>query len=72
MIDDMQVVCEADKNTALWHQLQKKYADELPALPLFYRADPFIVPVWLAGVTPTGHQHPSTLWVENWTEKAAP
>ena len=42
------------------------YAHELPALPLFFRADPFIIPKWLKGIEPTGHQDVSTLWVENW------
>lgn len=67
IIDDLDTVCEADKNLALWHELQALYADELPALPLYYRADSFIMPVWLKGVTPTGHLHPSTLWIENWS-----
>ncbi|MDI1228527.1 MAG: peptide ABC transporter substrate-binding protein [bacterium] len=70
MIDDLDTVCDADKNLALWHDLQKTYADELPALPLYYRADSYFTPVWLKGVTPTGHLHPSTLWIENWS--AAP
>lgn len=66
IIDDLEVVCDADKNLALWHDLQKIYADELPALPLYYRAEPFIVPVWLTGIVPTGHLNPSTIWIENW------
>ncbi|HYD18027.1 MAG TPA: peptide ABC transporter substrate-binding protein [Patescibacteria group bacterium] len=67
LIDDLDVVCAADKNLALWHQLQKTYAEELPALPLYYRADSYFMPVWLKGVTPTGHLHPSPLWIENWS-----
>ena len=70
IIDDLDTVCAPDKNLALWHDLQKLYADELPALPLYYRSDSFFMPVWLKGVTPTGHLHPSTLWIENWS--AAP
>ena len=42
------------------------YAEELPALPLFFRADSYILPKWLKGVVPTGHQVPSTLWIETW------
>ncbi len=67
IIDDLDTVCAPDKNLALWHDLQKLYADELPALPLYYRADSFFMPTWLKGVTPTGHLHPSTLWIENWS-----
>ena len=39
---------------ALWHELQRIYAEELPALPLFFRADAHIWPKWLEGVEPTG------------------
>lgn len=70
IIDDLSVVCESTANTALWNTLQQNYTRDLPALPLFYRADAFIVPVWLEGVTPSGHMHPSTLWIENWRIRA--
>ena len=66
LIDDLDVVCEKDANLKLWHDLQKLYAQDLPALPLYYRADPFVIPVWLKGILPTGHLNPSTLWIENW------
>ena len=29
-------------------------------------ANPYVLPKWLKGVEPTGHQDTSTLWVENW------
>jgi peptide/nickel transport system substrate-binding protein len=67
IIDDLETVCEPGKNTALWHELQHIYADDLPALPLYYRADSFFIPAWLSGVEPTGHLNPSTLWIENWS-----
>lgn len=66
ILDDLETVCETDKNLALWHRLQQKYAEELPALPLYYRADSFFIPAWLAGVEPTGHLNPTTTWIENW------
>ena len=66
-IDDVEVKCDPQENMALWHKLQRIYAEELPALPLYYRANAFILPRGLKGVTPTGHQYPSTNWVENWT-----
>jgi peptide/nickel transport system substrate-binding protein len=71
LIDDLSVVCAPDANMALWHELQRRYAEELPALPLYYRAEAFFTPAWLAGVTPTGHMHPSTLWIENWRDTSA-
>jgi len=66
IIDDLDTVCGEAENLALWHGLQKLYAEELPALPLYYRADSFFMPVWLKGIEPTGHLNPTTLWIENW------
>lgn len=67
IIDDLEIACAPEKNSKLWHALQKLYAEDLPALPLYYRAETFFIPVWLHGVEPTGHLNPSTLWVENWS-----
>ena len=67
IIDDLDVVCEPSRNLWLWGDLQRLYAEELPALPLYYRADSFFVPRWLKGIVPTGHQYPTTLWIENWS-----
>ena len=46
--------------------LQAIYAAELPAIPLWFRADAHIWPQWLDGVRPTGHLNASTLWAEEW------
>src|SRR5262249_45351928 len=64
--DAIELELDKDKRRDLWKKLQQLYADDLPDLPLTYRADPFILPTWLKGVEPTGHEFPSTLWVENW------
>jgi peptide/nickel transport system substrate-binding protein len=65
-LDDAETVCETKPNRTVWQQLQRLYAEELPALPLYFRANPFIIPNWLKGITPTGHQFPTTLWIEDW------
>ncbi|HXP29653.1 MAG TPA: peptide ABC transporter substrate-binding protein [Stellaceae bacterium] len=70
LIDAIEVELDRGRRAALWHALQRLYAEELPALPLYFRASAFVLPPWLEGVTPTGHQYPSTLWVERW--RAAP
>jgi peptide/nickel transport system substrate-binding protein len=56
-----------EKRTELWKQFQNLYATELPALPLYYRSDSYIFPKWLVNVEPTGHQHYSSYWSENWS-----
>jgi len=68
-IDKVEVECSDADQKRLWTTIQQTYAEDLPALPLYFRANAFIMPKWLHGVTPTGHQYPSTLWVENWTAK---
>ncbi len=54
------------KRKALWKEIQALYLEDQMTLPLYFRADVFVVPKWLKGVTPTGHQDVSTLWVEHW------
>lgn len=66
LIDSIEVELNRPKRVALWHELQALYAEDLPALPLFFRADAFILPKALGGLTPTGHQDPTTLWIEQW------
>lgn len=62
----IEVELDAERRRALWADLQSLYAEDLPALPLYFRANASVRPRWLAGVRPTGHQFPSTLWVEEW------
>ncbi|MDH3239163.1 MAG: peptide ABC transporter substrate-binding protein [Alphaproteobacteria bacterium] len=66
LLDAIEVELDRDKRARLWARLQKIYAEDLPVLPLYFRADPFIIPKWLKGIKPTGHQDPTTLWVEHW------
>lgn len=66
VIDAIETELDRPKRKELWKQLQALYAEDLPDLPLTYRSDPFVLPVWLKGVEPTGHQYPTTLWIETW------
>lgn len=66
LIDAIEVAFDRDRRAGLWHRLEALYAEALPALPLFFRADAYVLPRWLKGVVPTGHQYPTTLWIEDW------
>ncbi len=66
VLNGLETQCDPEENMRLWHRLQKLYMEELPALPLYFRAQPHIMPTWLKGVRPTGHQYPASLWVEEW------
>lgn len=69
LIERIELELDDEKRKQLWRELQHLYASDLPVLPLYFRADPYVLPTWLTGVTPTGHQFPSTLWVEDWGVK---
>jgi peptide/nickel transport system substrate-binding protein len=66
LIDQAETELDPAKGKVLWAEMQKIYADELPVLPLFFRAEAHVIPKWLAGYTPTGHGDFSVLWSENW------
>lgn len=69
LIDGIERQLDREKRRALWHRLETLYAEELPVLPLFFRADGYVLPPWLDGIEPTGHQYPTSLWVERWHVK---
>ncbi|NBC33526.1 MAG: peptide ABC transporter substrate-binding protein [Alphaproteobacteria bacterium] len=66
LIEATEEELDVERRLELWRWIQRIYAEELPALPLFHRANAYILPTWLEGVEPTGHQYGTTLWVEHW------
>ena len=69
LLETIETQLDKSKRKELWRRLQHIYANELPVLPLYFRANAYILPKWLTGVEPTGHQYSTTLWVENWGSK---
>ena len=67
LIDAMEIELDRDKRHAMWAEVQRIYAEELPSLPLYFRSEAYILPKWLHGVRPTGNQYPTTLWITDWT-----
>ncbi|MGQ0677450.1 MAG: peptide ABC transporter substrate-binding protein [Rhodospirillales bacterium] len=66
LIEEAEVELDRGKRLALWRRIQALYLADQMTLPLYFRADVFVMPKWLRGVTPTGHQDVSTLGVEHW------
>ena len=66
LLESIEIELNRPKRKQMWRRLQEIYATELPVIPLYFRANPYILPKWLRGLEPTGHQNPSTLWVEDW------
>lgn len=69
LLDETEVELDKAKRRVLWARIQKLYAEDLPVIPLYFRANAFIIPHWLTGIVPTGHQDPTTYWVEDWGVK---
>ena len=65
-IDALERELDPAKRLPLWTEMQRIYADELPVLPLFFGSEAHVWPNWLKGVTPTGHNQPTSLWAEHW------
>jgi peptide/nickel transport system substrate-binding protein len=68
LLDSIETQLDRGKRKAMWKRLQQIYAEELPVIPLYFRANAHILPKWLKGIEPTGHQDPTSLWVETWRD----
>ncbi|WP_424138618.1 peptide ABC transporter substrate-binding protein [Roseomonas chloroacetimidivorans] len=66
LLDALPQELDAEKRRPIWARLQAMTYRDLPAIPLWHRAEPHIWPQWLEGVRPTGNQSPSSLWVTDW------
>ena len=68
LMDQIEITLDRPQRAQLWHRLQRLYAETLPELPLFFRADSYVLPRWLTGLVPTGHLYTSALWIEDWRD----
>ncbi|MCH7943795.1 MAG: peptide ABC transporter substrate-binding protein [Proteobacteria bacterium] len=66
LIEKTEIELDREVRRGYWRRMQQIYAGELPVLPLYFRAQTYILPPWLSGIEPTGHQATTTLWVEYW------
>ena len=66
LIGKAEVELDRETRREYWRRMQQIYAEELPVLPLYFRAEAYVLPTWLTGIEPTGHLGSTTLWVEHW------
>jgi peptide/nickel transport system substrate-binding protein len=66
LIEKIEVELNRERRKGLWRRLQHIYAEALPVIPLYFRAEPYIFPKWLKDVEPTGHLVTTTNWIEHW------
>ena len=69
LLEELERELDPDKRKGMWAELQEIYVTDLPALPLYWRSNAYVLPPWLKGVRPTGHLGPSSLWVEEWSRE---
>ncbi|PIS11093.1 MAG: ABC transporter substrate-binding protein [Bdellovibrio sp. CG10_big_fil_rev_8_21_14_0_10_47_8] len=66
LCEKIDVEFDSKKRIGLAHELLKLYTDEVPTIPLYYRADVAVVPKTLKGFHLAGHQFSETNEVEKW------
>ena len=47
LLDAIEVDLNRETRAAKWRKLQRLYAEDLPALPLYFRANAYVMPKWL-------------------------
>ena len=67
LIEEMDSQFVFKKRVELAADMQKIYTDELPVIPLYYRAETAVVPKNLKNFKITGHQFSETNDIEYWT-----
>jgi len=67
LIEAINLELDRPKRKELWKRVQAIYAEEVPVISLYWRANAYILPKWLQGIRPTGQMASSSLWVEDWT-----
>ncbi len=65
-IDQIDIEFNPNKRRDLIHSILKAYTDEVPVIPLFYRAEIAVIPTNLENFKIAGHQVYETNEVENW------
>ncbi len=59
---------DAKKRYADWKTILDLYAEDLPELPLFFVAEPYIVPDTITGVLPPRMRAFAPMWIEDWRQ----
>ncbi|WP_299620131.1 peptide ABC transporter substrate-binding protein [Pelagibius sp.] len=67
LIEAINIELDRPTRKDMWARVQAIYAEEVPVISLYWRANAYVLPKWLQGVRPTGQMASSSLWVEDWT-----
>ncbi len=67
MIDELEKELDFEKRAEIAKKVVKKYAEDLPVIPVYYRPNTTVVPAGIKNYRLSGHQYYETLNVEDWT-----
>lgn len=67
LIEAIGVELDRPTRKEMWARVQQIYAEEVPVISLYWRANAYVLPKWLKGLRPTGQMASSSLWIEDWT-----
>lgn len=67
LIDRIDNEFDAQKRKEIMAKVTYHYTNEVPVIPLYYRSDISVTPKGLKGYELSGHQFPTTYYVENWS-----
>jgi ABC-type transport system substrate-binding protein len=65
-IAGLETELDPERQKRIAADMQRIYAEQLPTLPLLFRAEAAVVPTWLHGYALTGHSSYSSRWAEFW------
>lgn len=66
LLDQVFVEFDREKRRQLMQQVLLEYTKEVPAVPLYYRAELAVIPTALKNYHITGHKYPSSLKANEW------
>lgn len=66
LIDELSLTFEPAKRIDIMAKILYYYTDEVPVIPLYYRANNAVIPKNLVGYAISPHNSYETNWVENW------
>jgi peptide/nickel transport system substrate-binding protein len=67
LIDQLESELDAQKRAEIGKKIVRKYAEDLPVMPVYYRPNNAVIPKGLKGFKLSGHIFYETLYAEDWS-----
>jgi peptide/nickel transport system substrate-binding protein len=67
LIDQLESELDAQKRAKIGKKIVRKYAEDLPVMPVYYRPNNAVIPKGMKGFRLSGHIFYETLYAEDWS-----